>query len=56
MEVTMSEFADIFSDHFTTTVFIYGSTAFLAIYAFAVIGMVFRPSERPVSLAVLPGS
>lgn len=52
----MSEFADIFSDHLTTTVFIYGSIAFLAIYAFAVIGMVFRPSERPVSLAVLPSS
>jgi hypothetical protein len=45
----MTEFGDIFSDQLTTTVFIYGSIAFLAIYAFAVTWIVSRSSEGLLS-------
>ena len=49
----MSEFADIFADQATTTLFVYGSIALLAICAFAAIWISSRVNERGVSPARL---
>jgi hypothetical protein len=48
----MNEFGDIFSDQFTTTVFIRGSIAFLVVYAFTMTWMASRSRERLVSPAL----
>jgi len=52
----MAEFGDIFSDQLTTTVFIYGSIACLAIYASAAAWMASRSSERLGSPALVAAS
>jgi hypothetical protein len=52
-ESAMMEFADIFAEALTTTVYVYGSVAFLAAYSLA--AMLFAVRARNASPAIALG-
>ena len=53
---SMFELADIFSDPLTTAIFVYGSLAFLAACAIALVGTTLLSIESPARLALNPVS